>query len=79
MMPRLRGFLVTGGVVVVTIAGAAGIAADAAGASATRAVSIGYTCAFPAGTYRVSVEIAATVASGPVRAKEKEEQLQGVK
>lgn len=64
MMPRLRGSLLAGGMAVVTIAGAAGIAADAAGASAPSAVSLGYTCAFPSGNYRASVEIAATVESG---------------
>lgn len=49
---------------IATIAGAAGIAADAAVASAARAVSLGYTCAFPVGSYRVDVQIAAAVASG---------------
>lgn len=70
-MPRLRGSLLAGGVAVATIAGGAGIAADATGASAAQAVSLGYTCAFPAGSYRVGVQIAATVAPGarigPVR------------
>lgn len=63
-MPGRRGSLVSGAVAIATIAGAAGIAADAAGASAAQAVSIPYTCAFPSGTYRVDVQIAATVASG---------------
>lgn len=70
MTPGLRGSLLAGGVVIATIAGGAGIAADAAGTSAAPAVSIGYTCAFPARTYRVDVQIAARVASttriGPV-------------
>jgi hypothetical protein len=48
----------------VTVAGAAGIAAYAASASAAQAISIGYTCAFPAGTFRIGVEIAATVTTG---------------
>lgn len=64
MVPRLRGSLVAGGVVITTIAGTAGIAADAAGARAPRAVSLSYTCAFPVGTYRVGVQIAATTTSG---------------
>ncbi len=63
-MPGLRGSLLAGGVAVATLAGAAGIAADATSASAAQAVSLGYTCAFPAGTYQVGVQIAATVASG---------------
>ena len=62
VMPRVRGSLLAGGVAVATIAGAVGIAADAA--SATQAVSLAYTCAFPAGTDQVGVQIAATVASG---------------
>jgi hypothetical protein len=63
-MPGLRGSLLAVGVVIATIVGAAGIAADAASASAAQAVSLGYTCAFPGGTYWVGVEIAATVAWG---------------
>src|SRR5258708_22630015 len=63
-MPGLRGSFLGASVVIATIAGAAGVAAAAAGASAAQAVSLGYTCAFPAGTYRVGVQIAATVASG---------------
>lgn len=65
VMHGLRGSLLAGGVVIATIAGAAGIAADAAGASAAQAVSLAYTCAFPAGSYLVGVQISATVASGP--------------
>lgn len=64
MMPRFRTCLLAGGVAVVTIAGAIGIAADAVGASASQAVSLGYTCAFPSGDYRVGVQIAAAVAPG---------------
>jgi hypothetical protein len=63
-MPGLRGSLLAGGVVIATIAGAAGVAADAVSSSAAQAVSLGYTCAFPAGSYRISVVITATVASG---------------
>lgn len=63
-MHGFRGSLLAGGVVVATIGGAAGIAADAAGASAAQAVSLGYACAFPIGSYRVGVQIAATIAAG---------------
>ena len=62
-MARLRGSLLAGVVVIATIAGAASIAADAA--SGAQAVSVDYTCAFPVGTYRIGVQIAATTASGP--------------
>jgi hypothetical protein len=58
-----RGSLLIGGVAIATVAGAAGIAADATGASAAQAVSLGYTCAFPSGSYPVGVEIAAAVKS----------------
>ena len=64
MMPGLRGSLPVVGVVIAAIGGAAGIAADAASASAAQAVSLAYTCAFPAGSYQVGVAITATVASG---------------
>lgn len=71
MTTGLRGALLAGGVAVATVAGAAGIAADAAGASAPKAVSLGYTCALPSGGYLAGVQIAATVAPGsrigPVR------------
>lgn len=63
MRRRFRSSLLTGGVAIATVVGAAGIAADATGASAAQAVSLGYTCAFPSGSYPVGVEIAATVAS----------------
>jgi hypothetical protein len=63
-MPGLRGSLPAVGVVIATIAGAAGIAADAVSASAAQAVSLGYTCAFPAGSYPIGVAIAATVVPG---------------
>src|SRR5215469_18564194 len=64
-MPRFRGSLIAAGVAVATVAGAAGIAADAASTSGEQAVSLSYTCAFPGGVHRVSVEIAVTVAPGP--------------
>jgi hypothetical protein len=63
-MRGIRGSLLAGGIAIAMVAGAAGIAADATSASAAQAVSLGYTCAFPSGSYPVSVEIAATVASG---------------
>lgn len=63
-MPRLRGSFLATSVVIVTVAGAAGIVADTSGASAAQPVRLGYTCAFPSGTYRVSVQIAATAAPG---------------
>jgi len=63
-MPGLRGSLPAVGVAIATIAGAAGIAADAVSASAAQAVSLGYTCAFPVGSYPIGVAIAATVMPG---------------
>lgn len=63
-MPRFRACILAGSAMVVTVAGVTGIAADAVGASAPRAVSLGYTCAFPSGDYRVGFQIAATVAPG---------------